>query len=72
MKESESNKSFIKVNSMSIQEESYPASNNINNLNDSIIQQKKKQNNPIVVPASTQNQYINPSSKENSNIHSNM
>lgn len=68
MKESESNKSFIKVNSMSIQEENYTVNTN---LNESVLQNKKKQA-PIVVPSSHQKNYINPGSKENSNIRSNL
>ena len=69
IKESESNKSFIKVNTMSIQEEAYQAS-----LNDSVVTNNRRQQPPIVVPTSNHTNYLNAGgSKENSNnIRSNL
>lgn len=68
IKESESNKSFIKVNTMSIQEEAYQAS-----LNESVVTNKRRQQPPIVVPTSNHTNYLNAGgSKENSNIRSNL
>ena len=70
IKESESNKSFIKVNSMSIQEETYQQQ--VTSLNESVVSNKRKQQ-PIVVPTSNHANYINAGgSKENSNIRSNL
>jgi hypothetical protein len=70
IKESESNKSFIKVNSMSIQEEAYQQQ--VTSLNESVVSNKRKQQ-PIVVPTSNHTNYINAGgSKENSNIRSNL